>query len=194
MLVSDWLMPRVTCMWPCLGSDLTARLLQLYPARSIFAYKDLPDIPAVWPQSLILYPMTRSSSLGAHSCVLEPWESLRTNRENRYCSAPDIDINCHQHWIRQQQLPLASCQRLSVSGSWSAQCLRTRLLVLNRIGEREARLWSSKNRPGNTMAGRYNGINENPNNIYVCPNFSQIKAAPVSRSRQHRARLGIGPV
>ena len=44
------------------------------------------------------------------------------------------------------------------------------------------------------MAGRYNGINENPNNIYVCPNFSQIKAAPVSRSRQHRAMLGIGPV
>ena len=133
MLVSDWLMPRVTCMWPCLGSDLTARLLQLYPARSIFAYKDLPDIPAVWPQSVILYPMTRSSSLGANSCVLEPWESLRTNRE--------IDTALHQILlliaINTESDSNSSpwlLVRDSVSGSWSALWLRTRLLVLNRIG------------------------------------------------------------
>ena len=128
MLVSDWLMPRVTCMWPCLGSDLTARLLQLYPARSIFAYKDLPDIPAVWPQSVILYPMTRSSSLGANSCVLEPWESLRTNRE--------IDTALHQillliaintesdsnssHWVLVRDSLCPGPDQLSVSGpaSW----------------------------------------------------------------------------
>ena len=186
-------MARVTCMWPCLGSDLTARLLQLYPARSIFAYKDLLDIPAVcWPQSVILYPMTRSSSLGAHRGTLVFWNL------GKVCGLiENIDTALHQQLEKILILSPTLNQTATAPPGflWESLCPGPDQLCdsgpasWSSTVEREALVWSSKNRPGNTMAGRYNGINENPNNIYVCPNFSQIKAAPVSSSR-----LGIGPV